>query len=166
MKRNTVYKKFNAPDMKRLENENVTDTIARNMRYLRQTAGMTQKDIADVMGLDHRTISSYEKGNLEPSVSTLIRYCEYFNVRPDELTGFNENNNISKYIWPDEEETKMLKAYRRKDEFHKKIIRGLCYGGPHYMSEEAELKMQENMLRERTQKYNEKEKKGDKDEED
>lgn len=39
---------------------------------------MTQKSLADMIGVDQRTISAWEKGICEPSFALLNKLCEIF----------------------------------------------------------------------------------------
>lgn len=53
--------------------------FSENLRDLRKNAGMTQKQLAAVMGVDQRTVSAWEKGVCEPSFQMLAMLCELFN---------------------------------------------------------------------------------------
>lgn len=53
--------------------------FAENLKGLRKNAGMTQKQLAVIMGVDQRTISAWEKGICEPSFQMLAILCELFN---------------------------------------------------------------------------------------
>ena len=53
--------------------------FAENLKDLRKNAGMTQKQLAVIMGVDQRTISAWEKGVCEPSFQMLAILCELFN---------------------------------------------------------------------------------------
>ena len=59
--------------------------FAENLKDLRKNAGMTQKQLAVIMGVDQRTISAWEKGICEPSFTMLSRLCEIFNETFDEI---------------------------------------------------------------------------------
>lgn len=52
--------------------------FAENLRELRKNAGMTQKQLAVIMGVDQRTVSAWEKGVCEPSFQMLSTLCELF----------------------------------------------------------------------------------------
>ena len=53
--------------------------FAENLRELRKNAGLTQKQLASVMGVDQRTVSAWEKGVCEPSFQMLATLCDVFN---------------------------------------------------------------------------------------
>ncbi len=52
--------------------------FAENLRALRRSAGMTQKQLAGALGVEQRTISAWEKGVCEPGFFLLAKLCEIF----------------------------------------------------------------------------------------
>lgn len=58
-----------------------------NLRRLREGAGVTQKQLADAIGVSQQSINKYENHNIEPDISTLIRIADYFSVSVDYLVG-------------------------------------------------------------------------------
>lgn len=57
------------------------------LKQLRLERGLRLKDVADAMGLTLRAICNYEAGTREPSIATLIKLCDYFEVSADYLIG-------------------------------------------------------------------------------
>ena len=49
-----------------------------NLRALRQANNLSQKDLAQILGVDQRTVSAWEKGVCEPSFESLSKLCEIF----------------------------------------------------------------------------------------
>ena len=49
-----------------------------NLKGLRKAKGLTQKNLANILGVDQRTISAWEKGVCEPSFFMLCKLCELF----------------------------------------------------------------------------------------
>lgn len=62
-------------------------TFKDNLKVLRTTAGIGQKQLADALNTSPKTISHWETGYSEPSVEQLIRLADYFDISLDELTG-------------------------------------------------------------------------------
>lgn len=62
-------------------------TFKDNLKALRTTAGIWQKQLADALNTSPKTISHWETGYSEPSVEQLIRLADYFDISLDELTG-------------------------------------------------------------------------------
>ena len=49
-----------------------------NLKNLRRTKGLTQNELAKILGVDQRTVSAWEKGICEPNFSVLLTLCELF----------------------------------------------------------------------------------------
>lgn len=60
------------------------------LKQLRTAAGMTQQDVARLLGVDRTTYVKYENGNSDPSTATLVRLADYFGVSVDYLIGQKE----------------------------------------------------------------------------
>lgn len=56
-------------------------------RHLRQRAGLTQQDIAKVLGTDRASVARYELGTREPRGEILKRYSELLDALTLELVG-------------------------------------------------------------------------------
>ena len=59
--------------------------LAENIRYLREQAEMTQKDLAEKVELSPSAIGMWEAGTREPELSKIIKMAELFEVTLDEL---------------------------------------------------------------------------------
>lgn len=56
------------------------EDIGRKLRTLRKGKRLTQKDIADRLGMVRATISNYEVGRRTPHLSDLRRFAELYGV--------------------------------------------------------------------------------------
>ncbi len=56
-----------------------------NLKYLRRQQNLGQKDIAEILNTTLKTVSHWETGYCEPSISQLIALADYFDVTLDEL---------------------------------------------------------------------------------
>ena len=63
----------------------MTFKFAENLKLLRQSKKMTQSQLAELLGIDQRTVSAYEKGLCEPSLATLAKICEIFDESFDNI---------------------------------------------------------------------------------
>ncbi len=70
----------------------MTDMGSR-LKKLRINSNLTQKQLADRIGLANSAISSYESGYRYPSYDILLKYSRIFHVSTDYLIG-SENNNV------------------------------------------------------------------------
>ena len=55
------------------------------IRELREKTGLRQIDVANVTGIDQKTLSNYETGKTNPDSYALIRLADFFNVSIDYL---------------------------------------------------------------------------------
>ncbi|HBP43704.1 MAG TPA: transcriptional regulator [Clostridiales bacterium] len=56
-----------------------------NLKICRKTSGLTQKQVADLLGVVESCYANWEQGRTEPSITFLKKLCEIFNVSLDEL---------------------------------------------------------------------------------
>ena len=67
------------------------------IKLYRENKKMTQNDIADVLEVSAATVSKYESGSLEPSIESLKRLSDLFEISIDELLSDEEEKfDISK----------------------------------------------------------------------
>ena len=57
------------------------------LKELRESKGLTQKEVAEIIGYSEISYARYENGKREPDISTLCKLAEYFNVTVDYLIG-------------------------------------------------------------------------------
>ena len=58
-----------------------------NIRSLRIDNGLTQKQVAQILGISQNTYSQYEIGVLNYPVEALIKLADYYGVSTDYLLG-------------------------------------------------------------------------------
>ena len=58
-----------------------------NLKQLRKSRGLTQKDFGTMVGLSKAVVSKYETGMGYPSFDVLVRIAQYFGVTTDYLLG-------------------------------------------------------------------------------
>ena len=61
------------------------------VKALRAEHGMTQQQLADMVGVSSRTIISIEKGQYNPSIMLAYRMAKVFGVSVEELCCLEEN---------------------------------------------------------------------------
>ena len=64
------------------------------VRELRQSAKMTQQQLADLVHVSSRTIISIEKEHYSPSLMLAYRIAEIFEVSVEELCCLQENREL------------------------------------------------------------------------
>lgn len=61
-----------------------------NLKYLRQKNGMSQKQLAECIGVSQQSVNKYENHAVEPDITTLKRMAEVFDTSVDFLIGHTE----------------------------------------------------------------------------
>ena len=64
------------------------------VRELRQAAGLTQQQLADLVHVSSRTIISLEKGQYSPSLMLAYRIALVFRTTVEELCCLEENKEL------------------------------------------------------------------------
>ncbi|MBQ3100863.1 MAG: helix-turn-helix transcriptional regulator [Clostridia bacterium] len=81
-------------------------TIGRNIADLRKSEGMTQEQLAEILGVSTQTISKWENALTMPDIMLLPVIAECFNISIDELySGKNPNQNQVRIDYDDIPET-------------------------------------------------------------
>lgn len=68
--------------------------MGEKLRSLRTENKLTQKQIADRIGLAISAVSSYESGTRYPSYESLVKLSRIFHVSTDYLLGLTEKRSI------------------------------------------------------------------------
>lgn len=68
--------------------------MGERLKKLRVEKNLTQKQIAERIGLAVSAVSSYESGYRYPSYDVLMKLAEIFHVSTDYLLGITNNRNI------------------------------------------------------------------------
>src|SRR5260221_9642789 len=61
------------------------EVINKNLRFLREKAGLTQKELAAKIKVKTPVIGSYEEGRSIPPIPTSIKFADFFKVSLDSL---------------------------------------------------------------------------------
>ena len=60
------------------------------LQWIRNCKNITQKEIADYLGIKQQQYARYEKGINVMPVTYLAKICKYFNISADYILGFTE----------------------------------------------------------------------------
>lgn len=60
-------------------------SFAENFRNARLAAGLTQRQVADALGLERTAIAQYERGISTPNFKNLSKICKILQISFDEL---------------------------------------------------------------------------------
>lgn len=91
--------------------------MGEKLKSLRIEKKLTQKQVADRIGLAISAVSSYESGSRYPSYDILIRLAHIFHVSTDYLLGMTDKRNIDVTGLSDDEievVSQLVEMLRRK----------------------------------------------------
>ncbi|MCB0477523.1 MAG: LexA family transcriptional regulator [Crocinitomicaceae bacterium] len=120
-----------------------------NIRYLRNKKGFSQEGLANELDLSRNQIASYEDGRAHPSLDTLVKYSEFFQLPIDalvksDLTHAKDgtfmdigNNRILFPVLIDEDNKDMIEVVTKESSAG--YLRG--YSDPEYISELKAMKL-------------------------
>ena len=63
----------------------------KRLSLLRKQAGVSQKQLGEVIGLSNKTICTMENGTRETTFEKLVQLAEYFHVSTDYLLGITDD---------------------------------------------------------------------------
>ncbi len=66
------------------------DNFNENLKFAREKQGLSQKEVAESIGVAKSTYSLYESGNREPNVKTIKKIADILNTSADKLLGIND----------------------------------------------------------------------------
>ena len=93
------------------------DTLARNIKTLREKLGKNQEQFAADLGIARPTISNWEKGKVLPTTEQLFKLVSTFSVSIDELVGLN----LSSEIWAVPDTSALITRPRLINELSRKF---------------------------------------------
>lgn len=70
-------------------------TLADRIKLLRESAGVTQAELARILGLSRSGVNAWEMGLSIPSTQYVVELAKSFHVSTDYLLGMEETSTIS-----------------------------------------------------------------------
>lgn len=99
--------------------------MLQNLKLLREEAGLSQKALAEMVGVSQQSINKYENHNIEPDIGTLIRIADCFDTSVDYLVGHTTLRNkielVTQYAL-NAEESKHMDRFRKLTKKQKDCI--------------------------------------------
>lgn len=99
--------------------------MVKNLKALRNKKGISQQQLADVIGTSQQSINKYENHSIEPDIDTLILMANFFNTSVDYLIGNTQINRVIENVKPNDlnrDETYLVENYRKLDKNRKESI--------------------------------------------
>lgn len=85
-----------------------------SLKRFRKELNLTQKQVADAIGIQKNAYQAYEYGKVKPSVEVLAKIAESFNVSADYLLGRDEVQNKG--------ESYLLSNYRNLNDDNRRVL--------------------------------------------
>lgn len=73
--------------------------LADNLIFLRNIKGLTQEQVAEVIGISRQSYSKWEQGKCYPQVDNLVALAILYNVSPMELLVEEDRVSSSSCLW-------------------------------------------------------------------
>ena len=86
-----------------------------NLKKLREDASISQKAVADAIGVSQQSVNKYENHNIEPDIETLIRIADFFETSVDYLIGHTSVRRRIEEVHMyelNDRESKVMEQYR------------------------------------------------------
>jgi len=83
------------------------------LRFYRESLGLTQPELAKMIGKSFRTVQSWEREESYPNAEAVWRLCELFNTDPNDLLGWNESHPVDVQDTLTKDERTLLVNYRQ-----------------------------------------------------
>lgn len=102
--------------------------MLKNLKKLRTEVGVSQRELAENIGVSQQSINKYENHNIEPDIETLTRMAEYFDTSVDYLIGYSSIRrrieSVSAYDL-NREEAAVVDAFRQLSRKQRKAVAAL-----------------------------------------
>lgn len=83
--------------MNQYNTERILKRMREEMQGIRNYKGLSQKEMGDILGVTGQQVAKYESGENQIKVSTLISFCQFFNINiEDFLKRCTEGGEIEK----------------------------------------------------------------------
>ncbi len=87
----------------------VRDEIAKNLLYYRKKCNLTQKELAEKLGVKNSAVSNWENGLNSIDIDTLHLACNVFGVTVNDMYGIYANTQYDEYTSTEKE---IIRNYR------------------------------------------------------
>lgn len=90
--------------------------IGIRIRKYRELRGLSQKELADLIGVSNSRVSNWEQGINRPNADIISDLCRALDVSPSELLDIQISTDSL-----NEQERKLISAYRNKPELQEAV---------------------------------------------
>lgn len=76
----------------------VRKELIQNIRKLRKSKGLTQKEISEELKINMQTYSGWERGIFNPAIDKIVALADYFGVNVNDLIGIDQWKDPTKEL--------------------------------------------------------------------
>lgn len=98
------------------------EIVAKRMRSLRESVGLSQAKIAAMLKITQTSINRYENGQASPPLETLLWYADHFDVSLDYIFGRTENPEGRAY----EHQPRIIEVMTQEDKQLRQFV-DMCF---------------------------------------
>ncbi len=99
--------------------------MVKRLKELRQAKKISQQQLADIVCVSQQSINKYENHNIEPDISLLIKFADFFGTSVDYLIGHSDINRKIEPVSPydlNTDEASLIDTYRNLSAEEKESI--------------------------------------------
>lgn len=96
--------------------------MVKNLKELRREKGISQHELASMIGTSQQSVNKYENHNIEPDIATLILLADYFETSVDYLIGRTSHSHMQETDNMSFEEAELIEKYRSLDKREKQCV--------------------------------------------
>lgn len=89
--------------------------MVKNLKQLRLEKGISQQQLAEIIGVTQQSVYKYEALNVEPDLDILTALADYFSTSVDYLIGHSDIRHKIEAVTPfdlNKDEASLITAYR------------------------------------------------------
>lgn len=101
--------------------------MANNLRKIRKGQGLSQEQLGEMTGIDHCTISKYERDVINPSLANATILAKALNVSIDILLKADEADMLVEKNESSSKASRLLSMFQDLSPEHKKLIEKMIY---------------------------------------
>lgn len=96
-----------------------------NLKLLRKEKGISQQQLADIIGVTQQSINKYENHKIEPDIDTLIKLAVFFDTSVDYLIGHSSIRHVIEDVRRydlNSDEIRLVEGYRLLSKTQKETL--------------------------------------------
>lgn len=97
--------------------------IGARIKYFRTKSALEQKQLAELLNVSNKTVSSWERNRTEPRIEMIDKMCEIFGCRRSAFLGESDVD----YLVRENDFEYLIECYNRASESDRKLIDTILY---------------------------------------